>query len=104
MQNITVTELKKKWDNREPFILLDVRETFEVHYARIEPFIHIPMGFLPARITELKKEMPVVVICHTGVRSVQVCHFLERSGFDAINVLGGIDGWSIEIDPSVPRY
>jgi len=104
MKNITVTELKNFFDNEESFILLDVRESFEVNYAQITPYLHIPMGILLVRLNELEKKSPIFVICHTGIRSVQVCSFLEKSGYDVTNVLGGIDAWSSEIDPSVPRY
>ena len=62
------------------------------------------MGMLPVRHEEIDKEKPIIVICHTGVRSAQVCQYLETLGYDVTNLEGGIDAWSMQVDPSVPRY
>ena len=61
---------------------------------------------LPAeRLAELDPAQPVVCICHHGARSAQVVAFLERQGFAAVyNLAGGVDAWSGEVDPAVPRY
>ncbi len=104
MKKITAVELKQKWDNGERFILLDVREDHEVQFANINPHIHIRMMDIPDRLNDLDKDMPIVVMCHGGVRSAQVCHYLDQFGFDTTNLEGGIDSWSKEIDPSVPVY
>jgi len=104
MKTITVTELKQKMDKKEKFTLLDVREIHEVTYASVNPHVHIPMGTIPARYNELDKERMVIVICHTGRRSVQVCYYLEQVGFDVANLTGGIDAWSKEIDLAIPVY
>ena len=56
------------------------------------------------RHEEIDKEKPIVVICHTGVRSAHVCQYLEPLGYDVTNLAGGIDAWSILVDPSVPQY
>jgi len=104
MKEIDVTELKKRVDKFFSFTLLDVREPHEVQFANIEPHVHIPMGMLPVRHEEIDKEKPIIVICHTGVRSAQVCQYLETLGYDATNLEGGIDAWSMQVDPSVPRY
>ncbi len=89
---------------RDTFTLLDVRDADEIAKARIDPHVHIPMKDIPARFRELNKEKPVVVICHTGVRSAQVCVYLEQFGYDMINLEGGIEAWSLTVDPAVPRY
>ena len=92
-----------------PPLLLDVREGWEVAVAAIHagtaPECHIPMGRIPERLAELDTEQPVVCICHHGMRSEQVAHFLERQGFAAVyNLAGGIDAWAEQVDTSVPRY
>jgi rhodanese-related sulfurtransferase len=87
------------------FVLLDVREPFERETAKIEPSIHIPMQQVPERLAELPKDRPLVVYCHGGTRSAMVAGFLEHQGFrEVVNLRGGIDAWSREVDPSVPRY
>ena len=90
-------------------LLLDVREPWEFALAaiRVEGLrtLHIPMNEIPARLAELDPNRPVVCICHHGMRSAQVVAFLERQGFGAVyNLAGGIDAWSVEVDPGVARY
>ena len=90
-------------------LLLDVREPWEFALAAIKiqgvETCSMPMGNVPARLAELDPAQPVVCICHHGVRSAQVVAFLERQGFDAAyNLAGGIDAWSQQVDPQVPRY
>jgi len=92
-----------------PPLLLDVRQPWEAELARIriEGVTErlIPMGELVQRLDELDPLQPVVCYCHHGVRSLQVVAFLERQGFESVyNLAGGIDAWSSEIDPSLPRY
>jgi rhodanese-related sulfurtransferase len=101
MKSISVTELNSRKDE---FVLLDVREPQEVTFAKVDPHVHIPMGAIPIRYEELDKKTPIVVMCHSGVRSAQVCQFLEPRGFDVTNLEGGIDAWSQLVDPSVPSY
>lgn len=87
------------------FVLLDVRELDERETARIEPSLHIPMNDLPARLSELPRNKPVVVYCHSGTRSMMVAGYLEGEGFREVsNLTGGIDAWSLRVDPNVPRY
>jgi rhodanese-related sulfurtransferase len=89
----------------QPFILLDVREPFEIEMAQIEGANLIPLGQLPARFHELDREKEIFVFCHSGVRSGQAAEFLRSAGLPKVaNVAGGIDAWSREIDPDVPRY
>ena len=90
-------------------VLLDVREAWELQTARFDlpgaRSLHIPMGTLPARLHELDRLQPILVLCHHGARSQQCVTFLQRQGFEAAyNVAGGIDAWSREVDGSVPRY
>ncbi len=90
-------------------LLLDVREPWEAALASIRldgvASKLIPMGQVSGRLAELDPAQPVVVYCHHGMRSLQVVAFLERQGFESVyNLAGGIDAWSCEADPSVPRY
>jgi rhodanese-related sulfurtransferase len=92
----------------EPLVL-DVREPWELQTAsvRAEGFelAAIPMGELPARLAELDPARPVACLCHHGARSLRVAAFLRHNGFEQVaNVTGGIDAWSQERDPAVPRY
>ena len=86
-------------------LLLDVREPLERRLAVIEPSVHIPMGELPMRVDELPRDRDLIVYCHTGIRSAVVAGFLESRGFASVaNLEGGIDAWSVLVDPDVPRY
>ena len=104
MKNLTVAELKTRLDTA-PLPLLDVRTAEELEIAALPGALHIPMQELPARIGELDPQTPIAVLCHHGVRSEMAGRFLERQGFaEVYSVAGGIDAWSAEIDPGVPRY
>ena len=85
-------------------VLLDVREAWEVQTAALTDITHIPMREIPARVAELDRKSEIVAICHHGGRSMQVAMFLERQGITMHNLAGGMDAWSREIDPAVPRY
>ncbi len=87
-------------------ILLDVREPWEFEAARIEGSTAMPMGDVSSRaFQELDPEAHIVTICHHGVRSMNVAVWLRNQGFEnAQSLRGGIDAWSAEIDPGVPRY
>jgi rhodanese-related sulfurtransferase len=105
---LSPTEFSKRWPDHArsaDVTLLDVREPFEVAIAAIAGATHIPMREIPARVAELDRNTPLVVICHSGGRSRRVAEFLLGNGFlQVFNLRGGIDAWSTEIDPHVPRY
>jgi adenylyltransferase/sulfurtransferase len=102
---ISVAGLKQRLDRRDDLLLLDVREPYEWQICRLDGAVHIPMRDLPARLAELDRERETVVYCKVGSRSARVVDFLRRSGFPrALNLVGGIRAWSIEIDPSLARY
>jgi rhodanese-related sulfurtransferase len=91
----------------EKFLLLDCREKDEFETARIDGSVLIPMSELQGRVAELEsqREEHIVVHCHHGGRSLRVTHWLRNQGFAKVqNMAGGIDQWSQEIDPDVPRY
>ena len=84
---------------------LDVREHSELEICRIEGALHIPMGEIPERADSLPKDRTTVIFCHHGMRSAHVQRYLEAKGFrNLMNMAGGIHGWSLEVDPEVPRY
>ncbi len=86
-------------------LLLDVREPWEFQYCHIEGSLLMPMAVVPARMAELDPEREVVVICHHGGRSAQVCLFLEHQGFARVfNLAGGVAAWAAQIDPRMPQY
>jgi rhodanese-related sulfurtransferase len=86
-------------------VLLDVREPWEVALCAIAGSTTIPMGDVPARVGELDRSRPVVCICHHGMRSQRVAGFLEGQGFtDVVNLAGGIDAWTSDVDPTLARY
>ena len=104
-QAISVRELKAKMDSGEAVTLIDVREPFEYEIARIDGSRLVPLAELESRIAELPRTGLLVLQCHSGGRSAHATRLLQEAGFEnAINLEGGIDAWSIEIDPAVPRY
>jgi rhodanese-related sulfurtransferase len=104
---IDVRSVKQMLDSGEKFALLDCREPNEVATARIAGSTHIPMKQIPSRLAELEpfKSGRIVVHCHHGGRSQRVTQYLRQQGYDQVqNMSGGIDVWSLEVDPAVPRY
>jgi rhodanese-related sulfurtransferase len=101
----TAEQLQQRLKSSEPFLLVDVREPNEFAFAHIQGSLHIPLRQLPERTQELDPEQDIVVLCHHGMRSQQACLFLEQYGFSKLyNLKGGIDAWSLNCDPTVPRY
>lgn len=103
MKEISVLDLSLKLKEKK-IILLDVREKYELKIAEVSGAVNIPMMQIQAKISELNKKDVFAVMCHSGVRSAQVCHFLDYHGFTAYNVLGGINQWSEEIDQNIKKY
>ena len=90
-------------------VVLDVREPFELAMACVKAdgfeLITIPMGVIPPRLNELDPERPIACLCHHGGRSMQVAAFLERAGFEHVtNLTGGVHGWALQVDGSMPTY
>jgi molybdopterin/thiamine biosynthesis adenylyltransferase/rhodanese-related sulfurtransferase len=102
---ITATELKTKIDRKEKFVLVDVREPFEYDISRIPGSKLIPLGELPARLSELDSADDIVLHCKVGGRSAKALRILQEAGFRKLNNLqGGITAWSDDVDPSIPKY
>src|SRR5262245_33681041 len=102
---MTVEELKALQDAGQTPVVLDVREAFELGIAAFPMHVlHMPMGSLLARHSELPKDVPIVCACRSGSRSAQVAHFLRQRGYDAVNLEGGILAWARNIDPTVQQY
>ncbi|HEY2107339.1 MAG TPA: rhodanese-like domain-containing protein [Candidatus Binataceae bacterium] len=98
-------ELKARMDRGDQPLILDVREMEEVALAPFPHAVHIPMGEIPTRLAELDPEREVVVVCHHGIRSAQVAGYLSSVGFELVlNLTGGIDAWSVSVDPALARY
>jgi rhodanese-related sulfurtransferase len=103
---ITPEEVKTKLDNGEKFTLLDVRELWEFETTRMAGAKLMPMGDVPSRAhQELDPEDHIVVVCHHGVRSMNVTAWLRQQGFEkAQSMRGGIDAWSRQVDANIPTY
>lgn len=106
MRQLSAQELKAFLDKgtKAP-LLLDVREPWEYRLCRLQGSTLIPMRDIPSRCEELDPDQPTVVICHHGIRSLQVAYFLERRGFSqVINLQGGIDAWAKQVDAEMSTY
>jgi len=107
MHSLSPSTLRQWLDDQRPFLLLDCREQVEYDFARIENSQLLPMSEIADRLDELNgyRDSPIVVYCHHGVRSLHVANWLIGNGFTQVhNLEGGIDRWSLEVDPQVPRY
>mgnify|MGYP003330260954 FL=1 len=109
--SLRARDLKARLDAGEPLQLVDVRESMELELAALrEPVIHLPLSRSDEWIerigTLLDRDRDVVVVCHAGIRSWQfACWLMEAQGYGQVwNLQGGIDAWSVEVDPTVPRY
>ncbi|MFL5785027.1 MAG: rhodanese-like domain-containing protein [Bacteriovoracaceae bacterium] len=101
---ITAQKIAQWQKDGKEFRFLDVRRDDERELVNLGG-VHIPLHELEHRYTELPHDkLPLIVYCHHGVRSLYATQFLKMHGYDALSLRGGIDLWSIEIDPNVPRY
>jgi rhodanese-related sulfurtransferase len=103
---LTPREFLDRRERGENITLLDVREDWEIEKAPVPTdTVHIPMGEISDRLSELDPKKETVVICRSGGRSAQVAQYLERQGFEKVfNLSGGILAWSRVIDPRIPQY
>ena len=102
---LTPGELKQRLDQREPLVLLDVRQDWETRLCRLDNAVHIPIEEIELRSDELDSAAEIIVYCHQGVRSAAVAEYLRGLGFvNARNLAGGLDAWARTVDLSMPRY
>jgi sulfur-carrier protein adenylyltransferase/sulfurtransferase len=106
MPQITATELKQRLDNGDDLQIIDVREADELAIAKMPGTIHIPLGQIMNRMSEIDPTRETVVHCKMGGRSARAIAALKQAGFtgNLINLTGGIIAWSNDVDPSVPKY
>jgi rhodanese-related sulfurtransferase len=107
MQHLSAPDLAQWLSDagRPQPLLLDVREPWEFQTCHITGATPMPMREVPARLSELDADAPVVCICHHGARSMQVAAFLEHHGFsDVTNLTGGVHAWALQVDPNMPTY
>ena len=102
---ITVKQLKRLLDGRIHVNLVDVREPHEYDFCHISGSRLIPVGEIPSRVNEFNPDEEYIFYCHVAERSAWAVNFLRQLGFKKVkNLLGGVDAWAIEIDPTMPRY
>jgi rhodanese-related sulfurtransferase len=106
-REISVQELARHIADGGALLLIDVRQPWEHALATLPGSVLIPLGELPRRLAELQPApgAAIVAYCHHGIRSRSAAAILERAGFENVHSLaGGIDAWSLQVDPGVPRY
>nr|WP_315430757.1 rhodanese-like domain-containing protein [uncultured Albidiferax sp.] len=106
---ITPTDLPQWLQGQTSPVVLDVREPAEWQAASVQTdgftLVQLSMNEIPARLAELDPQRPIACLCHHGARSQRVAQFLLQNGFEnVVNIAGGIDAWSLQRDPGVPRY
>ena len=106
MEEITATELKKKFDDKDDFQLIDVRQPDEYAFATIEGAKLLPLGDIIKRMDELDPSKEVILQCKMGGRSARAIEALRSAGYTGTlkNLRGGITAWSNEVDPKIPKY
>jgi|TARA_B100001750_G_C15506024_1_gene600384 rhodanese-related sulfurtransferase len=106
MKEKNPSEIKAMLDDlTQKTLILDVREYWEYDICHIDGSLNIPMGQIINRLNEIEKDKTLIVVCHHGIRSRAVGEYLSNNGFlEVLNLTGGIDRWSKEIDEGMPRY
>ena len=104
-KSISAKELKELINSAEKIQIIDVREHFEWDICHIEGALNIPMNLIVESIDKISKDIITVVICHHGIRSMNVIHYLESIGYKKlINLEGGIHAWATDVDKSMSTY
>ncbi len=105
---VSPQQAKDRLARDEHSILVDVREPGEFAISKIPGSRLIPMQYVPTQLSQLREwaaESDLLVLCHHGVRSLQVVNWLRQQAIpNCYSVAGGIDGWSHDVDPQIPRY
>ena len=103
IKEIKVKELSEQLVDNE-VVLIDVREQAELAICSIEKAIHVPMNKVPSSIDQFDKNTKYAIMCHSGVRSHNVCFYLQNQGFNVVNVCGGIHEWAQVVDKTMETY
>jgi rhodanese-related sulfurtransferase len=106
-REISVEELSRRLERGERPLLLDVRQPWEHDLSRLPDSVLVPLGELPSRTAEVRPSpgQLVVCYCHHGVRSLHAAEILAGAGLSGVvSLAGGIEAWSLQIDPSIARY
>ena len=109
-RSLSARDLQQRLQAGEPLLLVDVRELEELALAALPGVVHLPLGASQQWLAQLDqlldREKELVVLCHGGIRSWQFgCWLMETQGYSQVwNLEGGIDAWSVQVDPKVPRY
>lgn len=104
---VSCADVKARLDASEPLLLIDCREPDEHAIVNLPAATLIPLAEIPTKLDEIAAagDTPVVIHCHHGMRSLQAANWLRQNGVEhAQSMAGGIDAWSVEIDPGAPRY
>ncbi|MGB3918518.1 sulfurtransferase [Thiothrix litoralis] len=104
MRHWTPAELAEHLKTSEPLQILDVREEWEYDIAHLEGSTLLPLGQLAGKMAQLDSSREWLVVCHHGIRSAHACYYLERNGFQVVNLTGGIDRWAKEVDRDMLLY
>jgi rhodanese-related sulfurtransferase len=109
--SVSARDLQQRLQQGESIQLVDVREDSELALARLPlPVLHLPLSrsaeWLESLEQRLDRQRPVLVLCHAGIRSWQMgCWLIQERGYPLVwNLEGGIDAWSVQVDPTIPRY
>ena len=104
-KSISAKELNELINSAEKIQIIDVRENFEWDICHIEGALNIPMNLIVESIDKISKDIITVVMCHHGIRSMNVIHYLESIGYKKlINLDGGIRAWSNDVDKNMATY
>jgi rhodanese-related sulfurtransferase len=102
---ISAKEVNERVRRGDKLLLVDVREPWEYDLVKIPGAKLIPLGTLPANLNTLLDADEVICYCHHGIRSLDAAAWLRQQGVEsAKSMAGGIERWSVEVDPQVPRY
>ena len=102
---LSPAELQRWRQDGKAFLLLDVRTDEETAVCTLPDSVHIPMNLIPLRSNELPDDLPIVVYCHHGLRSLHTARYRADAGFETLyNLQGGIDAWAAQIDENMARY
>ncbi len=106
VRQINVLALKARLDAGEPTYLVDVRQPWEHETAALPGGVLVPLDRLADSLDEIQPPAGALVVayCHHGIRSLNAAAMLDQAGIPAVSLAGGIDMWSMQIDPKVPRY